>query len=482
MSIIQMKAALLTIICCGVGCTAGCADEESSRLGTNNMVASNNSASNNSGSNNSGSNNSGSNDSPWNNTTNPECRVVSLQPFQNQCAVFHNNIATWRTGELAPVPIDLGLALAWSYQNQCPIDDNIKLTSLVVKGDMLTALDQRGGLATLSRATGKQLACFQTEIEFGISLPLDDTPKVAVFSTVFEPYDVVDRSIEWVFVDPFAPESTIRNQIRGCYLISQTGGVRQAPDGQIIAESKQPRGIVSVDPITGAVNWGVDYEELAQLSVSTDGFYTTPYGMGFDAATRELIIDLGGGKTVGVDSCGAIRARPDATPATIIEFSGGRFEVMGAQLKVYDSASELIAQDTCDQLLTLSEDTVACIKRVPSAKMNIVVFESGKPERELLVNGSLNSNIVATRDGVLILPGLNSIGFYDWRNGVMIGSYELPDDMGRGRVFVSDVGEDGRILLGQFDKIYAIDSNLTGLAPGRFPRGFSDLLRWVGRW
>jgi len=338
----------------------------------------------------------------------------------------------------------------------------------------------------LSRTTGKQLACFQTEIEFGISLPLDDTPKVAVFSTVFEPNDFVDRSIEWVFVDPFASESTIRNQIRGCYLISQTGGVRQAPDGQIIAESKQPRGIVSVDPITGAVNWGVDYEELAQLSVSNDGFYTTPYSMGFDEATRELIVDLGGGKTVGVDSCGVIRERPDAISTTIIEFSGGRFEirktVMGTQLKVYDEASELIAQGTCDQLLTLSEDTVACIKRVPSAKMNIVVFESGKSERELLVNGSLFSNIVATRDGVLILPGLNSVGFYDWRNGVMIGSHELPDDMGRGRVFVSDVGEDGRILLGQFDNVYAIDSNLTGLAPGRFPRGFSDLLRWAGRW
>lgn len=409
-------------------------------------------------------------------SSNPEdeCRITSLKTFANRCAVKHDFEPTWEIGALSLVPSELGLVAAWTYENQCPIDFNLAFGPMVVQGNTLSTLDGGGSLATLDRTTGKQLACLQMtdKFSYGILTAIPNIAQVFLFA-IQTPWNLYsEEAIEWTFVDPTNPAAPMTGSLFGCGAPSQD--LRLTPDGQFIAHTLRPDGFVSIDPLTGDANWAVDFDELRALAPAGPFTGLVMRNMGFDKNTREVIMNVAPGVTVGVDPCGQISRRGDAIAATIIDFGLNHLELTHRRLKVVATDGEVLSDEACEQMVSLAEDVVVCINHGPVSTIDLSIHEVGQSKRKLLISppsATTWDQMVATRDGVLLIPSVRGIEFYDWRAEIFIGTYEFTGGVDYS-LNIRDVGVDGRVIVTLQDTIFAIDSNLTGLAPGRFPRGF----------
>ncbi len=412
-------------------------------------------------------NNWETNNEPSNNQG--DCHVRSLKSFKNRCALEHEFETSQETGELGSVPQDLGLQVAWTYENQCPGFYAVPVTDMVFQGNTLSAQGD-GYLVTVDRTNGQELGCVYLGGGFRYSILTVVSGLSQVFAFAVESYFLVpiEDAIQWRFLEPLNPDMSVTGARPGC------GGhtaVRLTPDGQFIAATDQPHGITSVDPLTGQTNWVVDDAELYSYSTLGEGVWLSPLDMGFDKATREVIIQIEPGVVVGVDSCGQITRRPTAIAATVVAFGTEHLEVTRGRLKVVAGSGEVLSDETCGQIVSLAQDVVTCIKFRDKAII-LSIHQIGQLKKVVTLPPTIASDMspmIATRDGVLVIPNATGLHFYDWRTDRSIGTHQFESPSS---TRLHDIDTNGQIIISSLDKIIAIDSMLTGLAPGPFPRGF----------
>ena len=398
-----------------------------------------------------------------------ECHIQSLKPFNNRCAIEHDFGPGWESGDLGPAPGTLGLQLAWIYENQCPVPYNSYFTSLVVQNTTLTTTSG-SWLATLDRTNGTELACqfLGREFEDANLAVIAALPPVFVFAVEAYFFQDIQEAIQWKFLDPLNPDPALAGSLPGCG--GHFDGFRLTPDGQFIAVTQQPDGLISVDPLTGETNWVVDGAELVAGFPAGSYPHSTRLEMGFDKTTREVIIKIEPNGTVGVDPCGKVSRRDDAIAATVVEFGTDHLELTRGRLRVVSADGTVVSDEACEQMISLSESVFACAKRGEKRAVILWIYEIGQEKRKIEFSPPLESMpTIATRDGVLLMPSQTRIRFYDWRAEKFISGYEFSTEA---LTRLHDVSANGQIIMTRWKEVVVVDSLLTGLAPGPFPRGF----------
>lgn len=394
------------------------------------------------------------------------CAATSLKVKPNQCAEAHDFGPPWATGPLNLVPADLGIQQAWSYTNVCPSTGG-RFATATLMGEKVVA---RGDdVVVLEVGTGEQLDCVQIEGEpwfFGISA-LD----TLYFFFADDYYSGPTTAVKWMAVTPTAPNPVVKS-LPGCAF--DVGDVRLTPDGQIVVRTMAPLGIVSIDPLTTEVNWAVDDRQLKALVPSEDDFLTLSMGdMGFDPTTRELVLEPVPGTTLGIDSCGAVRAR-DGVAATVYPLGSGHVELTRFEMRVVSEDEQIVDQKQCSAMLSLAEDAYMCLNQGANGSMAMTIYQPGSPPLERVVSGPtpLNWNwLVASREGVLLISSADGIAFYDWRADTFVGHFAKPFES-RNTMQVHDISPTGRVIAVLDDHVIAIDTNLSGVAPGPIPKPF----------
>lgn len=388
----------------------------------------------------------------------------TLKIQKNRCATPHDFGQTWETGPLNDVPEDLGLSLAWEYENEW---SNGVVLSVVLKGDVIVALGFNGGLEVVSLNDGQKVAHADFFLSNALLLSIPTTNKVMLVNAGAYGFNEAEKAIEWALLDLLTPEGAKLGAIPGCSN-SFRKDLRLTPDGQVLARTTFTAGIVSLDPITGEINWAVDDADLKAFAPSPYELNLPFQDMGYDIVRHELIVALSPEVTVGIDSCGAVRAREGVT-ATVVPFGEEHLELTSSHLRLIGSDGALRSEQECETTFSLAEDIYACLT-TEERRIFLTFYEPGQEIVRREVNSPPSAAwyaSIASRDGILLVPSSRGIEFYDWRNDIFVDYLEMD-----GQFSIHDISSEGRIVARRDNTLLAIDSNLTGIAPGRYPRGF----------
>jgi hypothetical protein len=292
-----------------------------------------------------------------------------------------------------------------------------------------------------------------------------------------------------------------------------TPRTRLLPDGQLLLFPRADR-LVSVDAVTGELNWVVRPGEIralisAELGEEYDGFlrmrrqYTR-----FDrdrrvvrtrvASSRSM---LGGSLYLEIDACGSaslVEAPPGDQDATWwdIPFGQGTLEVSfngnTYQARVRDADQTLGTMTECLQIVTLTEDTAGCMRTSkfgaafelekltwPARKGIVRLDESNSQEAERIW---FKDAMVALTGDVLLLSAMyidanedrERLIFMDWRSGEVLTHVEFtppPDAVVNEIAGPPLVTSDGMIVVQKGGYLTGISTNTGGLSPTSFPRG-----------
>lgn len=396
------------------------------------------------------------------------CGVSTLKMQPNQCAAAHALQPGWQTGDLNSVPADLGISLAWSYENACPVPNVGTFWGTRINGDTITAIGD-SVVVSLGLNDGEASGCITVYAEaflFGV----DGLTNLFVVSTSESPLSGSTTALQWGVFAPTDFSVTLKS-LPGCSF--NPGDVRVAPDGQILVRTTSPPGIVSIDPLTTDVNWVVDDADIKAFLPSPYDFSLLFKNMGFDASTRELIIEAVPGGKVGIDSCGDIRVR-DGVAATIFPLGQNHLEIKHRKVS-FVAADGRTEEKSCMAAVSLSEDVFACVNQGLNNDFLMTLYQPDLAPVDRVVTGPAQpvvTSMVASREGVLVLPSSRGIEFYDWRDNRFVGYFAKPF-ASPSLMRVHDIASNGKIFVSLDDQLVALQTNLTGVAPGRFPKPFS---------
>jgi hypothetical protein len=283
---------------------------------------------------------------------------------------------------------------------------------------------------------------------------------------------------------------------------------RLLPDGQLLLFPRTDR-LVSVDSVTGELNWVVRPQDVRNLVKDEyDGsIVLRRLSTHFDTerrvvrtlvarANRILTRDL----YIEIDSCGTVSLVEDSTSDDVmwegIPFGQGTLEVSfngnTYQARVRDADQTLGTMTECLQIVTLTEDTVGCMRTSqfgaafelekltwPAQRSVVRLDESNSPDAEIVL---FYNTSVALQGGVLMLyatyssatEGKHRLIFLDWRSGEILTHVEYtvpPDAVTNDIPGPALVTSDGMVIVQHGGYLTGISTNTGGLSPTSFPRG-----------
>ncbi len=291
----------------------------------------------------------------------------------------------------------------------------------------------------------------------------------------------------------------------------QSGFIRSQsellPDGQLLLFSRRDS-LISVDSITGALNWVVRPEGIRRLvDAEYDGaIVMSRLSTRFDRdrrvvrtrvarASETLARDL----YIEVDACGvaSLVEGPSSEDGVWegVPFGQGVLEVgfdgSTYQARVRDGDETLGELNGCLQLVSLTRDTVGCMRTSrfdaafelekltwPARKSSVRLDESNSPEAEVVVF----YHTVALEGGVLMVyatyssatEGRHRLIFLDWRSGEVLTHVEFtspPEAVTNEYPGPPIVTPEGMVVFQYGGSLTGISTNTGGLAPTHFPRG-----------
>ena len=298
---------------------------------------------------------------------------------------------------------------------------------------------------------------------------------------------------------------------------------RLMPDGQFLfSHGPDPLrlGLVSVDTVTGDLNWVVELPDLAPLLLH--GPLPPDQALNFEwdtvawlSGSREIMARMvlaseGNQLTpvhLAIDACGAVRraSLQEFQAAHRLPFGDGylqpRFISHGSQngpmWEVRGTSGELIKDlGWCHEVVAVTDERVVCLQwNWAKRSLDFIVVDWPAQVRTLqlprfenvdyqkypyggvaLANGvfvAVAETAVHSSDGAIAENEIR-LAFFDTNNGALlhVARVPIPEDAGGGFAHYHPlVSQDGVMVLDIYGALIGVQTNLGGLAPTAYPRG-----------